>query len=934
MFNIYKFSFNLTNFDGNMDNSYNNSIFNNWGKSGSIEEDELNYHLLVYHCLDVAAVGKTLLENDNLLTEKFIRITGLNKKNVLSLISFLLAIHDLGKFSERFQNLKPELLKTLRGHDSDKRYILRHDSMGFHLWNRIWNKVWDKNNLRLDKIEYDVSDWGLVIYPWIKAVTGHHGKPPEYKIYGVPVNPNELFTEEDTDIAYLFVETVSELFLSSDFDLTVFSDEKGDPFDNLISGFKKSSWLLAGLTVLSDWIGSNRRHFDYISEPMSLHEYWDHALINAEQALYDSGLLPSRVSLETGIESLFANIQTPSPLQSYVSTCDIEQSPQLFIIEETTGSGKTEAALTLAHRIMSKELGNGIFIALPTMATSNAMYERLTEVYKKLFFPNSSPSLVLAHSSSYLSDKFRSSIGFSNTGEDSEPYCTTKSIKDETISAQCSQWIADNSKKALLADVGAGTVDQAIMAVLPAYHQSLRILGLTRNILIVDEVHAYDPYMHTLLCNLLEMHSSLGGSAILLSATLPMRQRQELANSFCRGLGVRCKELKNTDYPLLTFASKTDAMETPVNIREGTDRTIRIEFFNELDAVENKIVDISRKGSCVCWIRNTVDDAIEAYQRLVSILGEEQVDLFHARFVMGNRLKIENRVMSYFGKNSTEEIRSGRVLVSTQVVEQSLDLDFDYLISDLAPIDLIIQRAGRLQRHPKHGIYRVPILGIFAPKLTEKPSKNWYSDVFSRAAFVYPNHGELWLTASLLAEKGKITVPDDLRLLIEGVFGEKASENIPENLKSSAEESKGNSMASKSLANLNSLNFEAGYQKSPTQWVDEVITPTRLGRETVTLRLAKWNGKSLTPFFENGRYSWELSQVRISKDKIKIVKYCNIPEPEIEKVIDSMPDKGKWSLFVPLSEVNDEWIGYATDEKGNHITLIYNQKTGLSIKKE
>ncbi|KKH45917.1 CRISPR-associated helicase/endonuclease Cas3 [Methanosarcina sp. 1.H.A.2.2] len=917
-----------------MDNSCNNSIFYNWGKSGSIEEDEHNYHLLVYHCLDVAAAGKVLLEKDTLLTEKFIRITGLNKKSVLSLVSFFLAIHDLGKFSERFQNLKPELLRTLRGHDSDKNYTLRHDSMGFHLWDRIWNKVWDKNNLRLDKIEYDVSDWALVIYPWIKAVTGHHGKPPEYSIHGVPVNPRELFTEEDTEVGYFFVETVSELFLSSDFDFTVYSDEEGDPFDNLISGFKKSSWLLAGLTVLSDWIGSNSYHFNYISEPMSLHKYWEHALIKAEQALYDFWLLPSCVSLETGIESLFTNIQTPSPLQSYVSTCDIEQNPQLFIIEETTGSGKTEAALTLAHRMMSRGLGNGVFIALPTMATSNAMYERLTGVYRKFFLPNSSPSLVLAHSSSYLSDKFRNSIGFSNTGEDSESYCNNKSIKDETISAQCSQWIADNRKKALLADVGAGTVDQAIMAVLPAYHQSLRILGLTRNVLVVDEVHAYDPYMHALLCNLLEMHSSLGGSAILLSATLPMRQRQELANSFCRGLGVGCKELKNTDYPLLTFASKTDAMETPVNIREGTDRTIGIEFFNELEAVENKIVDLSRKGSCVCWVRNTVDDAIETYQRLVAILGEEQVDLFHARFVMGNRLKIENRVMSYFGKNSTEEIRSGRVLISTQVVEQSLDLDFDYLISDLAPIDLIIQRAGRLQRHPEHGINRVPILGILAPELTENPSKNWYSDVFSRAAFVYPNHGELWLTASLLAEKGTITVPDDLRLLIEGVFSEKASENIPENLKSSAEESKGNSMASKSLANLNSLNFEAGYQKSPTQWVDEVITPTRLGRETVTLRLAKWDGKSLTPFFENGRYSWELSQVRISKNKFKTVNYCNIPELNVEKVIDSMPDKGKWSIFVPLSEVNGEWMGYATDEKGNHITLIYNQKTGLSIQKE
>ena len=157
----------------------------------------------------------------------------------------------------------------------------------------------------------------------------------------------------------------------------------------------------------------------------------------------------------------------------------------------------------------------------------------------------------------------------------------------------------------------------------------------------------------------------------------------------------------------------------------------------------------------------------------------------------------------------------------------------------------------------------------------------------------------------LLAEKGRFTVPDDLRFLIEGVFGKKAAENIPENLKSSDEESRGNSMASKSIDNLNSLNFEAGYQKSPTQWVDDVITPTRLGRETVTLRLAKWDGKFLTPFFEKGSFSWKLSQVRVSKNKIKKVEYCNkIPEKETEKVIDSMSDNGKWSIFVPLLKVN------------------------------
>lgn len=918
-----------------MNNLCNNLMLNNWGKSCSIEDKETNYHLLVYHCLDVATVGTVLLEKDKLLAKKITELTGFNKEETLSLIPFILTVHDLGKFSERFQNLKPELLKELRHHESNRAYILRHDSMGFFLWNSIWKRLWDENCLNLNNLDYDIYDWDLAIEPLIKAVAGHHGKPPEYEIHGVPVNCKELFTEEDTEIAYIFVKSVLQLFSGTDFNAAIRDDDSGDPFENLILKFKKSSWLLAGLTVLCDWIGSNNNYFKYISEPMPLEEYWNrHALKNAKEALYDSGVLPSTVSLNTGMEVLFPNIKTPSPLQLHVSSCPIEKIPQLFIIEEATGNGKTEASLTLAHRLMSVGLANGIFIALPTMATSNAMYERLVRTYRNFYQENSDPSLVLAHSGNYLSDEFRTSIGFSEV-EELKQYSRIGTTEDETISAQCSRWIADSRKKALLADVGVGTVDQAIMAVLPTYHQSLRILGLTRSVLIVDEVHAYDSYMNTLLCKLLELHASLGGSAILLSATIPAKLRQRLTDSFCKGLGVACGSLKETAYPLLTHVSEMDTEEIQIGTREGTGRTIYVEFFNEQVSVEEKIVSTSKEGKCVCWIRNTVDDAVDAYEKLVNILGEEKVDLFHARFVMGERLEIENRVLKTFGKESNESTRKGRVLIATQVIEQSLDLDFDYMISDLAPIDLLIQRVGRLQRHSKHGSQRVPVFGIFSPELTENPPENWYADFFPKAAFVYPNHGKLWLTARLLAERGQFTVPEDLRFLIEGVFGEHSIETVAPNLRIWEDKAEGESRAKIDAANLNSLNFQEEYKRTLTQWVDDLITPTRLGEETLLVRLAKWNGKHLTPFFKDKRYSWELSQVSVRKSKIKKSRtYEKTLKVEVKKALDSMPDKGKWSILVPMSPASDnEWTGIAVDEYNNEVHVRYKQKMGLSVEK-
>lgn len=886
-----------------------NKIYQYWGKTNRFKDkDDVSFHLLVYHCLDVAAVGRVLLQHDKLLFNRLTKRIHLDNDKALSVITYYLALHDIGKFSYRFQ-------KMIRG-DHNENYSRRHDDLGFCLWReKVWDEIWEKNLIGLNQ-NFDRNDWKDVLLPWSHAVTGHHGKPPQSS----SIDYTDFFYEEDISAVNFFLEGTSALIINNNPKTGLIDWDK-----DLLDAFEKSSWLIAGLVILSDWIGSNSDFFPYCSTPLPIEDYWyKFALPQAERAVAASGILPSSISQNTGMRSLFPNIEKPTPLQTHVSTCKIEDCVQLFILEDSTGSGKTEAALTLAHRLMDKGLAEGIFVALPTMATANAMYERLAKAYRKMFPADENPSLVLSHSARLLSDTFRNSIGLEKS------HMNETSVDGDTASAQCSTWLADNRKKALLANVGVGTIDQALLAVLPSNHQSLRLLGLSRSVLIVDEVHAYDPYMHTLLGELLRFHSALGGCAILLSATLPIKQRQELIEKFNNGQ-LKMKS-SNNDFPLVTHIANQNISETSVGSLEGSQRVIAVEFFDKSNDVENRLIDIIKEGGCACWIRNTVHDAVEAYKRLSSVLGSDKTILFHARFAMGDRLNIENRVIKTFGKDSNDYTRKGWLLIATQVVEQSLDLDFDYMVSDLAPIDLIIQRAGRLHRH-RRGERGTPTLGILAPLMTDNPNEEWYFDLFPKAAFVYPSHGQLWLTVRLLAERGKFVMPDDARSLIERVFGISSQGDIPKGLRNRDDKAAGEAKANVCVAHLNHLKLNDGYKATINQWMDDIITPTRLGELQITVRLARWDGRYVTPWVKSDLFAWELSQLSINLIKIKEEAQYEGPLKEaVEKAKISMPDKGKWCILIPLSKVNEqEWEGYANDPNGQKVCVSYNQTTGLSV---
>jgi len=908
-----------------------------WGKADIADG---RYHLLPYHCLDVAAVGRGLLCNDERLHRMLADMTGVEEGVIENWLMLFLALHDVGKFSEGFQNLRSDLFLKLQGRSSEKSYSVRHDSLGYLIWEkRLWDIVWAEGFLGLDSSESEKRSWERTFDCFAQAVTGHHGKPPEKEGANHLRLPfNRYFGTVETAASEEFVRDVGKLFSRGE--MMQFSlSPKG-----LRCSIQRASWILAGIAVLSDWIASG--YYPFHMEPMSLEKYWhQYAGPGAKEAIEKAGIFPAKANSTTSFSNLFPYIENPTPLQKQTATCQIKSGSQLFILEDMTGTGKTEAALILASRLMNRGRGSGIYVALPTMATANAMYDRLAPAYRKLFTDESIPSLVLAHSARHLSGAFRESILAKKVTTDS-----SYDKGDDSATATCSSWIADNRKKSLLADVGVGTLDQALLAVLPSRHQSLRLLGLSRHILIVDEVHAYDSYTLMLLKNLLRFHSAMGGSAILLSATLPIGVRQDLIDSFSEGMGITPASLDKRDaYPLFTHLSSNETIEAPVEAHTSAKGSFDIKLIHNSTEVEDIVVDSASSGRCVCWIRNTVDDATDAYEALKGRIDPLRLILFHARFAMGDRLSIEEKVLKAFGTTSASNDRKGKVLIATQVVEQSLDLDFDVMVTDLAPMDLIIQRAGRLHRHKRdiHGNLIAnwdvpdqrgrPCLNIFSPHLDIEIKGDWYKSVFPRAAWVYTSHGRLWLTATLLDKNGGWTMPDDARELIEAAFSDEAETTIPMPLQERDMESDVQAMVSRSLARINALKLEDGYSVTPNQWLDDTQAMTRLGEITTTIRLARWDGKVLRPWHDSGDFPWNLSQVNINAKRV--CSEMEYKDDELAKEVQSLKiyfaDRGKWTVLVPLTEREDGcWQGYAKNMQDERVTLLYSPDTGLRFYKK
>lgn len=876
------------------------NYLNYWGKA----DIDNNYHLLVYHSMDVAAVGYSYLKKSKKLTSFISEQLDCSENAFLSLATFLLSLHDLGKFSEAFQVQRPDFIQLLQSREpnQNKIYNERHDSLGFWLWDDYLSET------VLPVIGINDSS----LNSWLQAVNGHHGMPP--KSTG---NIDNFFLKTDKKAAETFVLAMAELFLTEE-SKAIFSQKNSK---QLSRTSEILSWWFAGVTVLSDWIGSNTQYFPYEKQTINLIDYWINAQIKAEIALIETGVLSVKTEKGQTINDFFPYIKQPSPLQQWAATVAIQKKPQIYLLEDVTGAGKTEAAILLAYRLMEAGVAEGFFIGLPTMATANAMYKRVAQVYQNLFTDNA--NLMLIHGFKKMVNDFAISIGNNQL--------------EKTATAQCNSWLADYSKRALLASAGVGTIDQALLAVLHSKHQSLRLLGLFNKILIVDEVHACDTYMQKTLEKLLEFHARAGGSVILLSATLPNKMKQDLLNAYSKGRQQIAPLIKSDSYPLTThwYDDQLILNELKLNSRANVSRTVNIHYESDLEKVFEHIQKSLKLGQCVGWIRNTVTDAMDAYTKLSQTIPPDKITLFHARFTLQDRLIKESQIIENFGEKSNKQNRQCRLMIATQVAEQSLDVDFDVLITDLAPIDRIMQRAGRLQRHvrTKEGNRQnntelkdardVPCLWVFAPKWTTKPKSDWYGGVFKKGQYVYNNHGQLWLTAKVL-QSGSFTMPNDARQMIETVFSD--TEEIPIELEKNSIESYGKKMSEASIAQQNTLKLDGGYKRGVIgDWWNDGKTPSRLGEEIVEVILVKWVDNGFIPWADGFELN---SMVKISA---RLITKCEAVS-DVQQLICNQLEQKYQRLVLPLTKQEDGyWYGksWTSNKEPKLLTWLYDDNFGL-----
>lgn len=583
---------------------------------------------------------------------------------------------------------------------------------------------------------------------WAVTVGAHHGRIHGKRLRGFNVVPDRSEFEEQArnDL----VKELAEIF--------------GALPDRRPCESYADLWLLAGIIAAADWIASNERFFSP-THGLPLPEARERAVKSLSSINWGGGNLSSQVRFE----EMFNLPDGPNPLQRALQDCAAERG--LFIAEGPMGCGKTEAALAAAHTLIASGQNHGLYFALPTQVTSNRIHQRVAAFLKNTLVD--SGNLRLAHSTSWLDEGQTLLLSPSANGD-------APSRRD----AAESRWWFASSKHALLARYGVGTIDQALQSVVAVKHFFVRRFGLAGKVVVLDEVHSYDVYTGALITQLIRELLALHCSVIVLSATLTRARREQLLAAAGApqpsDTGTSNSKASSEAYPLVTvFKGEGQLSVFPFSWSETKIIKLRVAPMSE-DEMVGECVGRAEAGQHVLYIRNTVVEAQAAYRAFASEArsGRLRVGLLHSRFPFFRREELEDEWLQRLGK-TRERDGLGSILVATQVVEQSVDIDLDFIVSDLAPTDMLLQRMGRLWRHLRtQRAAACPEFWINLPSLDFGSSARDLKAALGKSARVYAPY-VLLRTREVFLGRESITLPTQIRELLEATYADRAPDSEP-----------------------------------------------------------------------------------------------------------------------------------------------------------
>lgn len=705
-----------------------------------------------------------------------------------SYIRWLAGVHDIGKatpvFSVQVSELCDRMIRgglPVGGFVVQDRYSLRHEVAGAAILDR-----WLAEHTSISAVgRHQITD----------VVAGHHGSFPALSsIRGTSKRPDLMGTGP-----WLGVQDalIARALTRAGLDLTAdaWSDRRLP---------QAVQMLISGLVVMADWIASgdtfpllDRETVPVIPDPtMAISARARDGL--AEIRLGDRWApRPAPADLDSRFTDRFPwATGGPRPVQRAVSeVAESMAAPGLLILEAPMGVGKTEAAFMAAETLAARSGATGCFVALPTQATSDAMFSRMLQWLERL--PDGSDtgtqSVALVHGKAALNDEFRH-LPFGI-----RPHAPVHDEDTERglarVHAAVGEWTRGRKQGALSAFT-VGTIDQVLLAALRSRHTMLRHLALAGKVVIIDEVHAADVYMSTFLDRALEWLAASGAPVILMSATLPAARRAALYDAYesgrARRLGIAVTTLPDegfTAYPSIV-ATGADGPIVSFPPRGDDRREVRVQRLDDdRDALRELLTDRLSDGGCAVVIRNTVRRAQDTARHLSTIFGADQVTVAHAGFLATDRIRIDSDLRRRFGPPGPDSRRPHRhVVVATQVVEQSLDVDFDLMVTDAAPVDLVLQRIGRLHRH--HRIDRPDRVSTAACYLTGVEWSTHPPEPEAGSGTIYgrwPIHASLAVLTPHL-DGAPLIVPDDLAPLVQSAYGQ--SPPIPDSWQPAADQAR------------------------------------------------------------------------------------------------------------------------------------------------